>query len=76
MIGKQGDMILDGVTIRCRGCGKDYGVTCVAFPEGFEPPPDPTFPFSEDDCPVCGLRDRLDQALSPPRFNPERLRGT
>lgn len=55
---------LDGAMVRCRGCGRGFGVTCVAFEEGYVYVA-PTFPFAEDDCPICFLNDLL------PPFNNE-----
>lgn len=52
-----GDTVLIGTGVYCLGCGRDLGVTCVAFPEGWEPPgPHPDWPFSQDDCPICICR--------------------
>lgn len=46
--------MLIGTGVHCVGCGHCMGITCVAFPEDWEPPgPDPAWPFGEADCPVC-----------------------
>lgn len=49
-----GRTVLIGTACHCVCCGKFGGITCVAFPDGWEPPgPDPQWPFDEDDCPLC-----------------------
>lgn len=55
--------VLDGSMVRCRGCGRDLGVTCVAFPRDYTPEPLPPFPFLADDCPVCALLQRYAYAF-------------
>lgn len=43
-----------GTDTRCVCCGRCMGVTCVVFPPDWAPPgPEPVWPFSEDDCPIC-----------------------
>lgn len=55
--------VLIGTGVRCVGCGKDYGVTTVAFPEGWEHwidrRPYPDWPFDEETCPVCWAMNKL-----------------
>lgn len=48
--------MIDGSAVRCRGCGRMFGVTCVVFPADYVYVA-PTFPFAENDCPVCYLHD-------------------
>lgn len=49
-----GATVLMGTGMYCAGCGADRGVTCVAFPEDWEPPgATPAWPFPEDNCAVC-----------------------
>lgn len=46
--------VLIGTGAHCVCCGRLQGVTCVAFPEDWEPSgPDPVWPFGEQDCPLC-----------------------
>lgn len=48
-------------TSHCVGCGLLLGTACVVIEEGWEPPgPDPVWPFTEADCPVCLLEGRPD----------------
>lgn len=42
----------------CAGCGKLLGMACLAL-TGEEWPPEPRWPFNEETCPVCYLRDKL-----------------
>lgn len=53
------DTVAVGNVSRCRGCGRNFGVFSVAIDDGYEPTPEPVFPFALDDCPVCELRDRV-----------------
>lgn len=49
-----GRTVLIGTGVRCVCCGYCQGITCVAFPENWEPPgPEPDWPFDHDDCPLC-----------------------
>jgi|SRR6267154_2657892 len=48
-----GRTVLVGSGVHCAGCGKDFGMTCVAIPEGYVAPEKlPDWPFDEDNCPV------------------------
>ncbi len=54
------DTMLVGVMVHCVGCGKEFGMTCVFFPEGWkEPGPVPNWAFNQDKCPICDLRARV-----------------
>lgn len=55
--GLAGSVIVMGSWVRCAGCGADRGITCVVIEDGWEPPPEPAWPFDADNCPVCLLRD-------------------
>ena len=51
------DVVLIGTMVHCVGCGREQGLTCVAFSEEYEAPEKlPEFPFDEEMCPVCKLR--------------------
>lgn len=65
---------LYGTGVLCVGCGADQGVTTVAIPESYIPP-DVTYPYDEGACPVCALRDAIDQYQAPswPRGKPRPL---
>lgn len=47
----------------CAGCGKCLGLAALAIDPNWTPPPDPSWPFNEEDCPVCGgtARDEQDR---------------
>lgn len=52
-MGDDGSAVLMGTSVRCLGCGDDFGTTCVVFPDGWEPPgPEPAWPFGIDECPI------------------------
>lgn len=47
--------VLMGCEVRCMYCGRSEGTTTVAFPKDWTPPgPEPKWPFSVADCPICG----------------------
>lgn len=53
-MGDEGLTVLMGASIRCVGCGRHYGITCVVIEEGWEPPgPEPEWPWTQAECPVC-----------------------
>jgi hypothetical protein len=53
-LGNDGSAVLMGTAVHCIGCGRFLGITTVVFPEGWQPPgPDPIWPLSQDDCPIC-----------------------
>lgn len=58
---RMGTEVLIGSGVWCVGCGKDFGVTCVGIEEGYESwvenRPYPDWPFDEENCPVCYLRE-------------------
>ena len=46
--------VIIGSGTHCVGCGRCGGVICVSIPSDWEPPgPEPTWPFTPADCPVC-----------------------
>jgi len=48
------DTVMMGTAGHCIGCGRFTGTGAVVFEEGWAPPgPEPIWPFTEDDCPVC-----------------------
>ena len=54
--------------VHCAGCGACLGVVTCGGPAPEALPPEPDWPFSEADCPVCKLAaeapiDRLEQRL-------------
>lgn len=65
-------LVLDGTATRCRGCGAFRGITCVAFPDDWEPPPEPDWEFAEGNCWWCVA---WAQQMNTPRelANPETL---
>lgn len=55
-MGEDGSGVLMGTSVRCVGCGRNFGTTCVVFPDGWEPPgPEPRWPLPADGCPVCAI---------------------
>lgn len=58
---RMGTEVLIGTGVWCVGCGKDHGITTVAFDETWEywvkDRPYPDWPFDRKSCPVCELRD-------------------
>lgn len=53
-IGDEGLAVMMGTSIRCVGCGRHFGITCVVIEDGWEPPRlDPEWPWSEADCLIC-----------------------
>ncbi len=64
---RMGHSVLIGTSVHCAGCGTDFGVTTVAFPEGWQPPGlEPSWPFEVEGCPVCEAAQR-EFATWPPR---------
>lgn len=48
------DYILIGTVIRCIGCGRYLGITCVVPSEPWKHQnKEPVWPFAQNDCPVC-----------------------
>lgn len=45
----------DGCVLKCVCCGKCFGVVCTII-DGSEPPT-PVWPFKQDNCPMCPLRE-------------------
>lgn len=54
--------VLIGTGVYCVGCGKDHGITTVAFPEWWEHwrenRPYPDWPFDPESCPICYLENQ------------------
>lgn len=46
------DSVLIGTAVCCIGCGLTLGITTVSFPEDWDPPPQPDWPFPAALCPV------------------------
>lgn len=42
-----------GSGTHCVCCGRCYGVTCTVFDPDVEYPPEPDWPFTPADCPIC-----------------------
>ena len=54
---RNGSTVLIGPGVHCAGCGRSFGVTCVAFSEGYvAPEKDPDWPFDEETCPLCATQ--------------------
>lgn len=49
----------------CAGCGKLLGMASWGFSPDYVAPPWPSFPFDEETCPVCYLRDNPREAVDP-----------
>lgn len=58
---RMGTRVLIGTGVYCVGCGKDGGITTVAFDSTYEhwvkDRPYPDWPFDKNNCPVCYLSD-------------------
>jgi hypothetical protein len=52
------DTVVYGTGVFCVGCGRFFGLGCVVVTEDAPAPPE-SWPFAENDCPVCDLRDAL-----------------
>jgi hypothetical protein len=60
---RTGDTVAYGNGLHCAGCGRCHGVFTVdlsGLPDGYVSPPEPLWPFNEDDCPVCGKKKQPD----------------
>jgi hypothetical protein len=55
------DTVVYGTGVFCVGCGRFFGLGCVVITDEVVGPPE-TWPFPQDDCPVCLLRDALNVA--------------
>lgn len=57
---RNGDTVLLGTMVCCAGCGKEHGLTCVAFSDDWKlPEKDPAWPFERESCPICALQARV-----------------
>jgi hypothetical protein len=46
--------VLMGTGVRCVGCGRLRGVTCVVFDDDWRAPgPEPQWRFAPETCPIC-----------------------
>lgn len=53
---RSGNSVLIDASVHCLGCGRYYGITCVAYSDDWERPEElPEWPFPQDDCPICQL---------------------
>lgn len=69
-----GVSVLMGTGTYCVGCGRDQGVICVVIEDDWEPPgPEPDWPFPQDACPVCWLREHWNPPDPWPRGKPRPL---
>ena len=56
---RNGATVLIIFTVHCAGCGRivEYVSYGLMIPEDWVQPPEPDWPFSTDDCPICeGLK--------------------
>lgn len=54
------DTMLLGCGVVCVGCGKEFGVVCVAFSDDWvSPEKTPEWPFKQATCPLCELREEV-----------------
>jgi hypothetical protein len=63
----------DQIFTRCAGCGKTLGVACIAITSDDAPIAEPQWPFDEETCPLCLLRNRLYERDGPPDRLTERM---
>ena len=62
-------------SVHCAGCGKHLGIFTVAIPDDYVAPPEPTFPYEEEGCPTCLLREEIVNPQTPMAERPVGMRG-
>jgi hypothetical protein len=62
----------DQIVNCCAGCGVTLGMACIAATSE-DAAPEPQWPFDEETCPLCLLRNRLYERDGPPDRLTERM---